>query len=230
MFRKAFLALGVAGIATALAWAADISGKLIKVDAVKDVITYTGEDGKETTIDIGSGFKVFDATGAESKDGAKDKRLVTGANIKIVTSPGGRVAKELHLLPATTAKSKGDARVPPRATPKGDAKSAPSKSAPKSDAKSSATDEPKFGKDAKGVLAKIVKVDPETRAVTVEIEKKRVDYKVADNAKFVGPRGGMADIKDDRFAAGEFVRIVVAAGGKTISEVHLAYRASDDDK
>jgi hypothetical protein len=140
----------------------------------------------------------------------------------------------LHLLPASGVKSKSDAKTPARAAPKTESKSAPSaaapKSAPKPDAKTPTADEPKFGKDAKGVLAKVVKVDPEMRTVTVEIEKKRVDYKVAADAKFIGPRGGKADIKDDRFAAGEFVKIVVDGGGKSISEVHLAYRTSDDDK
>jgi hypothetical protein len=241
MMRRTVAAVAVAGLVAGLALAADVTGKLVKVDAAKNTITFKDDDGKERTVPAGTSFKAFDAKGAEIKGGLSDRRLAAGTNVKMVLTPAGKTALELHLVAAAPAppppkvnpkaKTAPPAKVEPKA--KTDTKKAKTdtkaKADPKTAPKPATAAEARFGADAKGTLAKLLKVDTEKRTVQVEYEGgRRADLTVPEKAKFIGPRGGMADINDDRFQAGDWVRLVLDAGGKTVSEVHLAYRTAED--
>src|SRR5262245_4399173 len=98
MFRKSAAALAAAGLLVGLALAADVTGKLVKVDADKKTITFKEDDGKEKTVAVGAGFKAYDAKGAVLKGGLKDRQLAGGANVKLVLTPAGKAATELHLV------------------------------------------------------------------------------------------------------------------------------------
>ena len=88
-------------------------------------------------------------------------------------------------------------------------------------------------KEVKGTPAKVLKVDVAKRTAQVELQGgKKVELKLGEDVKFIGPRGGVSDqgIKDDRFVAGNEIQIVYDKAGKTVTEVHLPYRKSDDKK
>src|SRR5262245_23340392 len=72
---------------------------------------------------------------------------------------------------------------------------------------------------AKGTPAEVVKVDAKGMTLTLKVDGKEGEYKATKETKFVGPRGGKANIKDKRLKPGAKVRIV--ADGKTLKEVHF---------
>ena len=59
-------------------------------------------------------------------------------------------------------------------------------------------------------------------------------FKVDEQTKFIGPKGGKGDgLKDDRMEKGNEVKILPSTDGKLAMEVHLPFRkkaASDKDK
>ncbi|MFO0808046.1 MAG: hypothetical protein U0746_05445 [Gemmataceae bacterium] len=248
MLRRFTATAAVAALLVGAVLAADkeIKGKIVKYDPDTRDITVKTADGKDDEQKLGADAKVFDAKGAESKEGTKDKRIKAGADVKLLIPDKARTVKELHFLEAPKAdpKAKTDSKVKAdpkaKADPKVDAKA--KSSPPKADVKAEPKAKPKvekpatagsakFGADAKGDVVKLLKVDVEKRTVSVEREAgKKADYTVADDAKFIGPRGGKADIKDDRFEEGDYVKIVVDAAGKKITEVHLAFRVAEKDE
>lgn len=216
MFRRYASSAAVAALLIGVVVAADkeIKGKVVKYDPKTHaitVLTATGDDDQKLAADA----KVFDAKGVESKDGLKDKRIAKGAEVKLLIPDKARTVKELHLVETTKAKAKSDAKAKPDAKAKGE--------------KPATAGAARFGADAKGTVAKVLKLDVEKRTVSVELENgKKAEYKVAEDAKFIGPRGGTKnDIKDHRFEADNYVKIVVDAAGKTIAEVHFSFRTSD---
>ncbi len=94
-----------------------------------------------------------------------------------------------------------------------------------------ATTQPK-PKETKGTPAKVLKVDVAKRTVEVEMAGKKQTLTLGADVKFLGPRGGVSDkgIKDDRFVAGNEVRIEMDASGKNVSVIHLPVRKASKDK
>jgi hypothetical protein len=85
-------------------------------------------------------------------------------------------------------------------------------------------------KDGKEVKAKIVKINLDKKVLTVTTEdKKTLDVAIADEVKFIGPRGGVSKegIKDDRVAVGNEITLTYDAAGKVLKEVHLPYRSNE---
>ena len=91
-------------------------------------------------------------------------------------------------------------------------------------------DAPKEAKEIKGT---ITKVDVDKMSFSIKTEDgKMMDFKVNDDVKFIGPRGGVSKmgIKDDRVKVGAEVKLTMDATGKTLKEVHLPVRARGGDK
>jgi hypothetical protein len=143
--------------------------------------------------------KVVGPRGAARRDGLKDALLVEGAEVKLTLARDGQPAKEIKITKAAAA------------------------GAPTTPRRRAATEI----KD--GVKAKIVKVDVDKQTITVTIDGKRQELTVAEDAKFIGPQGGKATIKDDRVKAGAEVTIVLGKDKTTLKEVHLARRAPSSD-
>ena len=81
----------------------------------------------------------------------------------------------------------------------------------------------------KGTTVKIVKVDKEKKTFEGESKGKKTTYTVADEVKFIGPRGGKGDgFDDDRFVAGRKVKLVM--DGTKIKEIHLDNRPAKKEK
>ena len=93
-------------------------------------------------------------------------------------------------------------------------------------------DAPKDKKaDTKEIKGKITKVDANKMTLSIETEDgKKLDFKVDDDVKFIGPRGGVSKmgIKDDRVKVGAQVTLMTDATGKVLKEVHLPRRAGGD--
>ena len=88
-------------------------------------------------------------------------------------------------------------------------------------------------KDAKEITGKITKVDADKMTFSIKTEDgKTMDFKVDDDVKFIGPRGGVSKmgIKDDRVKVGAEVKLTMDATGKTLKEVHLPRRGGGTDK
>jgi hypothetical protein len=76
--------------------------------------------------------------------------------------------------------------------------------------------------------AKVVAVDVKKNLLTVEINGKKQEFTVSKDVKISGPKGGKANIKDDRLKAGATVGLVLE-GGK-LKEVWLPFREKTKDK
>jgi hypothetical protein len=82
-------------------------------------------------------------------------------------------------------------------------------------------------KEGKEVQGEITKIDKDKTTFTLKTEDgKKVEYKVDDSTKFIGPKGGESKegVKDDRFVVGAPVTVVASKDGKTALEVHLPNR------
>src|SRR5262249_17263012 len=101
------------------------------------------------------------------------------------------------------------------------------------DKKDSAKDKKATTKEGTEIKGKITKLDTDKKTFTIETDDgKKLDFKVGDDVKFLGPRGGASKegIKDDRFKVGNEVKLVTDAGGKTLKEVHLPVRKKGGTK
>ncbi len=139
--------------------------------------------------------RVLDAKGTESKEGLKDKRLAAGAEVRLVLTVSGKAVREIHLSVAAEPA----------------VKARPGKETGKS--------------DGKGIAAKVLSVQADSRVVQVQVEGgEKLDLKLGAEVKFLGPKGGVSTkgIKDDRLVAGAEVRVVM--DGQTVKEIHLPYR------
>ena len=87
-------------------------------------------------------------------------------------------------------------------------------------------------KDAKGgkeITAKVTKVDAAKMIVSVTTDDgKKMELKVGDDTKIVGPRGGVSKerLKDDRLKAGAEIKVTMSADGKTVKQIQLPMRTS----
>jgi hypothetical protein len=196
------------GVGSLFAADEDLKGKIVKVDPAARKVTIQTDSGKhEYLVDAQTKFLVDKTL---SKDGVKDKHLVPGAQVMFTTTPSGKTLREVHLAVAA---------VDPKKEPKREPKEEPDEKDNKS------------FKDIKGTLAKVIRVDVEKRTAQVQTEGgKTIELKLDKDVKFIGPRGGVSDagIKDDRFAAGHEIKIVMDASGKNVTEIHLAYRKRED--
>src|SRR5437868_3275681 len=61
-----------------------LSGKIVKADAAKGMLTIKTKDGHQEELSIGDDTKFMDAQGHEVADGLKDKRMVAGADVKLM--------------------------------------------------------------------------------------------------------------------------------------------------
>jgi hypothetical protein len=220
MLRRAVVALAgtVVLAGTLLAADKEVVGKFVKLDDDAQTITLQTDGGKKEFA-LGANVKVLDARETAFRDGLKDRRLTPGADVKLVLS--GSTVKEVQLRPADGDKSdpKDAKKEPPR-----DTKDA------KKDSPRDAKDAP-GAKELPGIKATVLKVDVDKGTATVQTEAgKKLELKLGEDVKYIGPRGGVSDkgIKDDRFAAGHEVRIVMDASGKAVKEIHLPYRKSED--
>jgi preprotein translocase subunit YajC len=81
--------------------------------------------------------------------------------------------------------------------------------------------------DTKEIKGKVTKVDADKGTFSIETDDgKKLDFKVDDKVKFVGPRGGPSKqgIKDDRFKVGAQVTLTTDASGKVLQQVKLPVR------
>jgi hypothetical protein len=87
----------------------------------------------------------------------------------------------------------------------------------------------KAGKDAKDkIKAKLVSVDVKKNLLVVEIDGKKKELTADKDTKFIGPRGGKANIKDKRLKAGAELGLVM--DGTKLKEVHLPFAKKPKDK
>ena len=92
------------------------------------------------------------------------------------------------------------------------------------------------GKDAKGgkeVTCKVTKVDAAKMIVSVTTDDgKKMELKVGDDTKIVGPRGGVSKerLTDDRLKAGAEIKVTMSADGKTVKQIQLPIRKPADKK
>jgi hypothetical protein len=222
MLRRSTAGLIALLVSAGALWAADkeTTGKIVKIDADKKIVTVTTADGKKDFA-IAADTKFLDEKGKTTKDGIKDKRLIAGAEITIVTAATGKTIKELHLNASTTTTKDTKKDTKETVDLKKDAKK------DVKEAKSETT------KEIKGIKGTVTKVDAakNTFLVTTE-EGKKMEFSIGDKTEFIGPRGGVSKdgIKDDRFVAGAEVIIVTGGTGKAVAEIHLPYRKRADDK
>lgn len=229
----------------------ETKGKLVDLDLDEKTLEVTASDGKKIIFTIASTSKAMDDKGKPLTDGFKNKGFTEGSQIKVVTLEKGKIAKEVHLLTsAAPAKAPAKPTTPPAkvgSTTKTDAsktttsKNSSSKDTGKATAKDSsksttkdsaapASSERRYGKEAKGEEAKVVKIDTEKRTIDVEFVtgKKKASFTLSDKVEFFGPQGGESDIEDDRMEVGNFVKVVTDSAGKNISAVHFPYRKKAD--
>ena len=78
-----------------------------------------------------------------------------------------------------------------------------------------------------GIPAKVAKVDVEKRTVAVVLDgNKKAEYKLAEDVKFIGPKGGHRrdGIKDECFVETAEIIIVMDKDKKNVAEIHLPYK------
>jgi hypothetical protein len=76
------------------------------------------------------------------------------------------------------------------------------------------------------VTAKVVKLDTAKSILTVDDAGKQREFKVTEETKIVGPRGAASKerLKDERFAPGWELNLIVAADGKQLLQIRLPLR------
>src|SRR5207249_4009204 len=61
----------------------DVKARIVQVDSEKKTLTVSQEDGEKRYV-FAPDAKVFSPTGAASKEGLKDKRLIAGAEVQLL--------------------------------------------------------------------------------------------------------------------------------------------------
>jgi len=72
-----------------------IAGKVTKVDATKNTVSVTTDDGKKMDLTVTDDTKIVGPRGGISKDRLKDDRLTVGAEIKVTMD--GKKVKQIEL-------------------------------------------------------------------------------------------------------------------------------------
>jgi hypothetical protein len=88
---------------TAVAEDKEVKGKIVKVDAKKNVITVMTEDGKKE-YDVNKDTRFIGPKGGISDKGIDDDRLEVGAEVTLKVAGNNRTLHEVHL---PERKSKG---------------------------------------------------------------------------------------------------------------------------
>src|SRR5205807_3100727 len=83
----------------------DVKARIVHLDLDKKALTVSQEDG-EKRYGFGPDAKVFSPTGAISKEGLKDKRLVASAEVQLVLTANGQGIREIRLVAVAAAKEK----------------------------------------------------------------------------------------------------------------------------
>jgi len=74
----------------------EVKGKIVKVDAKKNVITVMTEDGKKE-YDVNKDTKFIGPKGGISDKGIEDDRLEVGAEVTLKVAGNNRTLHEVHL-------------------------------------------------------------------------------------------------------------------------------------
>ena len=98
MWRNLFAlgALLIFAYGSAVAADKEVTGKLVKVDVKKSVLTVKTDDG-EKTYDVNDDTKFIGPKGGVSDKGIKDDRLVAGVELKLVIAGNNRTLREVHI-------------------------------------------------------------------------------------------------------------------------------------
>lgn len=99
----------------------EIKGKITKVDIDKMTISVETDDGKKLDFKVDDDVKFIGPNKGVSKQGIKDDRVKTGAQVTLVTDASGKTLKEVHLPRRDGGGGKG------KKLDKAPAKDAPSK-------------------------------------------------------------------------------------------------------
>jgi hypothetical protein len=94
LLASAFLIVMVAP--AALAADKEVTGKLVKVDAKKNVLTVKTDDG-EKNYDVNDDTKFIGPRGGVSAKGIKDDRLVAGVELKLLVAGNNKTLREVHI-------------------------------------------------------------------------------------------------------------------------------------
>jgi hypothetical protein len=80
------------------AFAADkvVKGKLVKVDAKKNVLTIKTDDG-EKNYDVNDDTKFYGPRGGVSSKGIKDERLLAGVELEVLVAGNNRTLREVRI-------------------------------------------------------------------------------------------------------------------------------------
>lgn len=80
-------------------FAGEVKGKIKKVDAEKNVVTVTTEDGKDVEFMVSDTTKLLNGKGADIKQGLKAKGFKEGANVTITCEKkdGKEVCTQIQL-------------------------------------------------------------------------------------------------------------------------------------
>jgi hypothetical protein len=104
MLRKLVCGVFALLLCVGVLYAAELHGKIKKVDADKGAITVT-VDGKDVVFPVDKDTKFMAATGKELPDGVRSKELIEGAEVTITTEK--REGKD-HVAKIALAKPKGE--------------------------------------------------------------------------------------------------------------------------
>ena len=98
MFRHLIAGSVVLLVLTGIAVAEDkeVKGKIVKVDAKKNVITVQTEDGKKD-YDVNKDTKFIGPKGAVSTKGIEDDRLKEGVEVTLKVAGNNRTLHEVHI-------------------------------------------------------------------------------------------------------------------------------------
>jgi hypothetical protein len=83
----------------------EIPGKVKRYDARRHILVVSLLNGKDRSFMLSNDVQVL-VKGAASERGLRDPALKAGANVEIITTPGGRKVKEVKIMPAPLATGK----------------------------------------------------------------------------------------------------------------------------
>lgn len=92
----AFASILVLLVSNASAADKEVTGKLVKVDVKKNVITVKTDDG-EKSYDVNENTKFIGPKGGVSDKGIKDDRLVAGVQLKLLVAGNNRTLREVRI-------------------------------------------------------------------------------------------------------------------------------------
>src|SRR5262249_21965582 len=190
MFARPACALTALLVASGLVLAAapkvsaGVEGTIAQVNVGKKSITVKTESGTET-IAVNEQTRFFDSGGKPISGGLADHHVASGALVRITLTSDNHSAREVHLVPASTAARK------PLPTPA------------VANATPAAYGSVQGHRLANAISGTILKVDQHQKTITVEINGKPTEYQVNDRTQFLSPlqQPSLPGIKDIRVVA-----------------------------